>query len=169
MKSSKMKHAVPLTAFQERLFEVVCNAFQDNIHVEVLPALVQKEPDLEEEVIHMEMRSDEYPAKTTPVWIDSIIHVFESLIGIIEENFMFLIGLFMFAIIIMLQILSTWGLSNDNIFLKNSLAILKNILLAMTVLFFFYRIVMRVKTSWNALKIWIEEPMDEKEVHRNVE
>ena len=164
-----MRHAVPLTAFQERLFDIVCKSFKNDIKAEALPKSVLKEPVPEEEVIHEEMKFHQYPVKTKPAWVDSVIHIFESLIGIIEENFMFLIGLFMFTIIMTLQILSTWGLSDEDIFLKNGLSVLKNIILAMTVLFFLYRFVRKIKGLWNALKMWIEEPMDEKEVHRNVE
>lgn len=167
-KMSKMRHAVPLTAFQERLFDIVCKSFKNDFKVEDIPTLVLQEPVSEEEVIHEKIRCSEYSAKTTPVWIDSIIHFFESFIGIIEENFMFLIGLFMFAIIMTLQILSTWGLSDEDIFLKNGLSVLKNILFIMTILFFLYRFVKKIRTLWNELKKWIEEPIDEKEVHRNV-
>lgn len=166
--TAKMRHAVPLTAFQERLFDIVCKSFKNDIKAETLPISVLKEPVPEEEVIHEEIRADKYSVKTKPAWVDSIIHFLESLIGIIEENFMFLIGLFMFAIIMTLQILSTWGLSDEDIFLKNGLSVLKNILFIMTILFFLYRFVKKIRTLWNELKKWIEEPIDEKEVHRNV-
>lgn len=165
----KMRHAVPLTAFQERLFDIVCKAYRKEIKVEALPVLVLKEPALEEEAIMKEIRVSECPLKTTPVWIESMIHVFESLIGIIEENFMFLFGFTMFTIIILLQILSTWGISDDDILFKNCINVLKNIVFILTVSFFLYRFVRKIKASWNRLKKWIEEPIEGKEVHHNVE
>ena len=153
MEKERMRHAVPLTPFQEKLYEVVINAFRRDIHEKFLPPI---RPKVEEEVsdrpvVDTPITAHEYYI-TTPKWKEKGVYILECLIGIIEDHISFLFILTVNMNLIWLQLMSIWVIPKQNEELQSIVFILKVFFIIIILLYVMKQAVKKTVNAWHSLK-----------------
>lgn len=151
-KEGKMRHAVPLTRFQERLFEVVINAFvkhdlhsypSNNNKLRPTYKEVNTKQDLENRSIVKEEYHSNMKMKKNPIH-EKIETFFEIVWGLLTDNMHWIFPVFMIGNIFWLQIELVW-MSNSNQALTISITVMKWLLIFLLCGYYCYSGFMKIK------------------------
>lgn len=154
--TKKMKHGVPLTPFQERLYEVVLNAFKPPekpaARVKEYDTSVTEGSKIQYEQAEISYERKEYPKAT---WKDDVKFWAGCIFEWITEHINSIFLLIMTGNILWMQIITS-HMSRDNA-RKESAEVFKWILIITTVIYIAVMMTGKVKAGWVKLRIWAEK------------
>ena len=160
-----MKHAAPLTPFQEKLYDIVQQAYKEEIIIKEIPPIkFDSVEEVPSEVLPEIQKLRPVYDTMEPKWKEKGEYVFECLIGIIEDHITGLFLSIMTANVLWLQLLSTWIIPARNERMQSVVSLLKYFFLVAIVIYVIKRSLIRGKESSKKLKVWADTPI-EKEKH----
>lgn len=156
-----MKHAAPLTPFQEKLYDIVLQAFKKEIVItEIRPIKFEPVEEVSSEDLPAIQELRPVSDAVEPKWKEKGGYAFECLIGIIEDHITGLFLSIMTANVLWLQLLSTWIIPARNERMQSVVSLLKCFFLVVIAIYVIKRSLIRGRESWKKLKVWADTPIE---------
>lgn len=158
MEREEMKHAAPLTPFQEKLYDIVLQAYKEKIIVREPPTIELESVEESEVLPVLQELRPVFSEPAEPEWREKGGYAVECLIGIIEDHISGLFLSVMAVNMLWLQLLSIWIIPSHDKRLQGVISLLKYFFLVIIVMYSLKRSLIRGKALWNKLKVWADTP-----------